>query len=447
MARASKVALSCLLRFFVQKPETRLSETLQKKAKREIASQPVWYFLMSLTLTSLLFGGCTRPVRPPVTPISDTQTPAASLTESPLETAKRASRNSPKSIDVQLALARAAGDKDPALAASALRKVLELDPKNDESYRILSAIYEKNDYLDRLMELMEARLKSVTSDIEPRLRLAALYSRIEADKESRRLLSEAAGLTRDDPLVVEAQAIYAYQFSKFQDGVKLLKDYLSRHPDSAPLLYRLSELHRAAGQFAEAETAIRIAIKLESSEPVYHRQLAHILITSRREGVLKEAENEAKQAILLKDKNTAEALYWQAMSLLKQKRIAETIAAFEAVAKIDVSYDRTAFQLGTLYSQNGKKSEGAELLKLYKSMESNRANLSTDVLSIRSHPERVENYRKLASIYRLTGDYGTAAALLRFNLRRYPKDRSLLRELRNCLSEAGRTTEAAQIIL
>ncbi len=385
--------------------------------------------------------GCDRRSPPVAAPIREPKGPSVSLSVEEAERLVRLSPNDPRS---QVALARAVRRIRPADSARALRTALRLDPGSEEAYRELASLYEEKGYTDRLLELLEARLRLRPDDLDALFRSSALYSLVDARAQAEAALVRAARVSSDDPRLMPARLIFEYQTGRFAEGIALAQQHLARRQNDHTVYYHLSELQRASEKFVDAEKSIRTAIQLKPNEPSYHRQLGHILATATDKTRMHEAEKEARRAIDLGDRGI-DARYWLAVTLDNQRRDKEAIAAYQEVAKEDVRYDKTAYRLGRLYQQNGRTEEGAKLLGLYGTMDKNRKLLGEAVERLRKHPEKPESYGRLAAIYQDADDPGTAVLLLRYALRRFPNDTSILSRLRKALLDAGRVTESTQI--
>ena len=360
----------------------------------------------------------------------------------PLADAEERVRRSPNDADGYVALARSLRAQDRPRAARSLRAALKRDPVSSAAFKDLCLLYEESGYTDRLLELLEDRLKRVPSDLESMLRAESIYTSIEALADARALVDKADKIAPENPHVAGARASFHYHTGHFDAGAAILRAAISTHPNDPSLFHQLSEMQRAAGHFTDAEASIRSSINLKQDSALYHRQLAHILITGNRKERLPEAEQEARHAIALGDSDV-DAKYWLALAFDIQKRRNDAIAAYEDVARIDLRYDRTAYRLGRLYQESDRLEEGRKLLALYAEMDRNRQKVADAVSNLRKNPDQAAAWFKLASIYRITEPPGQAVALLRYSLRRFPSDAHLKKELREALEESGRHTEAA----
>jgi cytochrome c-type biogenesis protein CcmH/NrfG len=409
-------------------------------SSRRPFSAGIGYVAAIVALTACTFGCGPHKPSPPVASAPNASPPAPSL-----EVAERILRQTPNDAHAQVVFARAARGTRPAEAARALRAALKLDPTSDEAFRELVSMLQENEYIDRLLEAQENRLKYVPNDVDTMLKAASNYLLIDARGEAQALLVRAAKTKPDDPRLMPALLTFDYQSGKFTEGIASAKQYLAGKPADHAVYYRLSEIQRASEKFADAEASVRAAIKLKQGDRNYHRQLGHILATLPDKSRMAEAEKEIRRAISLGDTGI-DARYWLAVTLDNQRRDKDAIAAYEDVAKEDVRYDKTAYRLGRLYQQNGKPAEGAKLLEMYADMEKNRKMLGEAVDRLRKHPDNAENYQRLAAIDTKAEDFGTAIAVVRHALKRFPKNALLKRQLHDSLIAAGRKTEAAKVL-
>ncbi len=328
-----------------------------------------------------------------------------------------------------------------ALAAKAFRAALKANPSDRKAFFGLAAMYETKGYLDRLIELCEQRLAAQPNDTETMLRLSGLYSRVEDKAAAAAIMARAERTAPEDSSVQAAAALAHYQFGEHVEAIASLKKFLAKHPDAHGIWYRLSEIQRVPRQFTESEKSIREAIRLAPKEPGYYRQLGHILAMGSDKSRMAEAEQAVRKARQMGDESL-DAAYWLAYTLDMQGKGPDAIAAYEAVEKDDVAYEKTAFRLGMLYQQSGKQAAGAKLLKLYKVMERNRVVLGEAITHLRKHPDQPSAYRKVARLYDEAGESGVGAAILRRALKRWPDDRRVGGDLQLMLWNSGRKTEA-----
>ena len=357
------------------------------------------------------------------------------------EAAWTAAKSRPADVNAKIALARAAWKEYPGIAMRALLDSLRIDPGSAQASTMLSTLYEEHGYTDRQIETLKARLKRCPNDLYALINAAPIELSLGRTSRAERMFARAIKLAPYDPAVVKAVTLFYYDQKETQRAIPILHTFLAKMPGASAFWDMLSESERSLGQYREAEDSIRRAIHLAPKNPAYHRQLAHILVTSGMAQRLAEAEREIRLALKLGDESI-DGQYWLAVILDHENRIPEAIAAYAAVAKRDASYESTAYRLGSLYEQTDRLAEGKRLLQLYGIMDRNRLNLNQAVSDVSRHANRPQSYSRLAGIYEEMGSYGLSIALLRQASARFPRDSAITRQLKAALLSAGRRTEA-----
>jgi cytochrome c-type biogenesis protein CcmH/NrfG len=237
----------------------------------------------------------------------------------------------------------------------------------------------------------------------------------------------------------------AYALLRSAEALELLGRAHALLPTDPNLAFRLSEAQRASGKYAEAEKTLREALKRVPDDSVLLRQLGHVLMTSEKKDRAPEAEAVLRKALSLQP-DDVEGLYWLAIALDAQgKPLPEVLAAWKAVAAVDVRFERTAYLLGRCLARANKKKEAEGMLGLNRLMEENRKRRGDAIEAMRQHPGDPTRRLALARLLREGEEYGSAIALLRRSLHDFPAHASVAQELRRTLSAAGRKTEAARV--
>lgn len=360
-----------------------------------------------------------------------------------IESLRQRVASNPSDAQGALELGRALATTQPAESARYLRQSLALDPAGD-AWRDLFDLYAERGYLDRQIELCEQRLKAVPDDIEAIVRLVPLLLSISDRAGAAQWLEKAARLAPDRPEVAESRANLEYASVRFAKAVEAYAPLVTGEKTSADQWNRYSELLRASGRYADAADAVRKAIAKEPGEGSHHRQLAHILATTEPKADFAAAEAAARKAADLGDKSL-DSRYWLAVAIDGQNRLEDAVAAFEEIAREDVSYEQAAFKLGRLYVRSRKVEKGRQLLKLHDTMEANERELRLARRNLRLRPDQLANHYKMATLAMRADDLPVAIAVLRRARQRFPDNRALKDALVKALEAAGRKTEAAAV--
>lgn len=353
--------------------------------------------------------------------------------------------NAPDDPKVLTDLGSALVEESPSEAAKLLRRALQRDPSTN-AWKSLSTLYETRGYLDRQLEVLDARYRYAPDDLDAIVALVRLYNVIGARSDAEVLLKKALNMAPKDPRVSDVAVLVYYRTLRFKPAITALNSQIETIQNQPPanqakIWLRLSELQRADEQWLPALASVKKAISLDVNNPEYYRQNAHILATQpdRKRDI--EGLTAADKAIALGD-NSIDIKYWHALLLEHTDRIDAAIGVYQDVAKEDVAYERTAFQLGQLLIKRGQIKEGKELLKVYDIANRNEKELNYAGKRLIQRPNEPANHIKLIQYSIVTQEYGRAIVLAKRAQQKFPLDKRFQPFLINALEAAGRVTEA-----
>lgn len=352
----------------------------------------------------------------------------------------------PDDSKILAALGSALVDQSASEAAKLLRRALQRDPSSD-AWKSLATLYETRGYIDRQLEVLDARYRYAPDDLDAIVALVRLYNAIGARSDAEVLLKKALNMAPQDSRVSDVAVLVYYRTLRFKPAITALNAQIETIQsqsavNQAKIWHRLSELQRADEQWLPALASVIKAISLDVNNPEYYRQNAHILATQpdRKRDV--EGLTAADKAIALGD-TSIDIKYWHAVLLEHTGRLDAAIGAYQEVATEDVAYERTAFQLGQLLIKRGQIKEGKELLKVYDVANRNEKELNYAGKRLIQRPNDPANHIKLIQYSIITQEYGRATVLVKRAQKKFPLDKRFQPFLINALEGAGRVTEAA----
>ncbi len=224
---------------------------------------------------------------------------------------ERVLKKKPEDVRAQFAYAKLLEDSNPALAEEHLRRVIALDPAQDEASFHLAAVLEARaagnaDALREPIELFRNYLEKHSDRVDVRVRLGEIFlaqkqyaaaaeqfekARAGGDRSlpvAKSLLN--AYLNEDDAARSEKQKSIpefapdsvAKSATKFNEkAVALVRELLSQDPRNAELHLLQGRLHMEKREYREAAGEFRQATALQPQSPDGYRNLASALFLLR----------------------------------------------------------------------------------------------------------------------------------------------------------------------
>jgi len=200
------------------------------------------------------------------------------------------------------------------------------------------------------------------------------------------------------------------------------RDLLATAPGDAAVLHLLGVLQHQRGRSDEGRALIDQAIALDGTNPVYHNNLASILLAG---GTFGDAEASARRALALVA-DYPDALVNLAAALQRQGRLDAAGDSYRAALRLRADDAGAWVQFGTLLAQQGRGDQAIEVFR--------------QALQLR--PDQVDALTHLGNALKAKGDAAGAAACYQRVLDLDPSNPAALNNFGNLLQGAGRLAEA-----
>jgi protein O-GlcNAc transferase len=200
------------------------------------------------------------------------------------------------------------------------------------------------------------------------------------------------------------------------------RDLLAAGPDDAAVLHLLGVLHHQRGRSDEGRSLIGRAIAIDGANPVYHNNLALILLA---QGAFGAAEASARRALALVAEYP-DALVNLGAALQRQGRLDEAGEPYRAALRLNADDGGAWFRFGTLLAQQGRGDQAIDVFR--------------QALSL--SPDHVDALTYLGNALKAKGDAVGAAACYQRALELDPSSPAALNNFGNLLQGAGLLAEA-----
>lgn len=167
-------------------------------------------------------------------------------------------------------------------------------------------------------------------------------------------------------LVQEARRLF-YNQGQPDAAIAKLEEARRADPRDPAAPYQLGLVLSFVGRKAEAETAFRAALALDSRNPRYHAWIGTLLL-ERGAQALPAALTALKQSVAL-DGNYAYGHYQLGRAYLNQNRAADAAPVLLRATTIDPMYREAWYSLGQCYQRLGKAPLAARALKRFRELD------------------------------------------------------------------------------
>jgi protein O-GlcNAc transferase len=218
------------------------------------------------------------------------------------------------------------------------------------------------------------------------------------------------------------KAIAWHGAGRYDEAEAAYRDLLAAQPDDAGALHLLGVLRHQRGRSGEGRDLIARAIALDGANPLYHNNLASVLLAERAFG---EAEASARRAVAL-TAGYPDALVNLGTALMRQGRLDEAGERYRDALRLRSDDAESWFLFGTLLALQDRMEQAIEVLR--------------QALSLR--PDHLEALIHLGNGLKGMGDGEGAAACYRQALARDPANPVALNNFGNLLQAMGQPAEA-----
>jgi tetratricopeptide (TPR) repeat protein len=276
-------------------------------------------------------------------------------------------------------------------AEAELQKVLSRQPDEVRVHFDLGLLAVSRQQWDKARGHLRRCLDSESTRHKARLQLAAICLRQGDQAGARSLRAEADRLPADrgwnDPFVREYQSRAIRKKSRFQhaeeleargrfvESAQVLRQLTEAYPDDDLPYLMLGKALTQAGQYAEAERALRRALKLAPEKVQAHHYLSLLMFNAaeaaERRGVegkahardlYAQAATEARAALARKpDYGVAHLTLGLALARLGKKE--EAVTALREAVRCTPEHGELHFRLGEMLAETGRTEEARARLK------------------------------------------------------------------------------------
>ena len=217
-------------------------------------------------------------------------------------------------------------------------------------------------------------------------------------------------------------AISWHGAGRYDEAEAVYRRLLSERPDDADALHLLGVLIHQRGRSDEGRALIGAAIALDGANPVYHNNLASVLLAL---GAVAEAETSALRALALAA-DYPDALVNLGMALVRLDRLDEAGERYRAALRLRPDDAESWCHFGKLLALQGRTDQAVEVYR--------------QALSLR--PRHADTLVNLGNALKSKGEWETAAACYGQALEIDPASAAALNNLGNLLQASGALAEA-----
>ena len=373
-----------------------------------------------------------------------------------------AQRLAPRSVDVQLDLARFySSQRDRASAEAAVDKALALDPRNVRALILKGDLVRSSQGLAKALPLFNQAVQIDPQNIQARLERAATLTDLQRHQEALADLQRVDKVAPDMPLSLYLQAVMKVRDRKFDEAESLMartKGMLGNFPPAMLLqgviAYERNNLQQAQSslrqltqiapnhalaqrlyamtlmRMGDAEGTIKAAAPLVEKSPKDGRLLALLASAYARKGEYDKAETYLQRAVEADPEQSA--LKTQlAMTRVAQGENTEALRDLDAVLKEDPT-SLQALMMSSLVKMRAGNFKDALL--------------SADRL-VKAHPNLAIGYNLRGAAFLGQSKIKEAESNFRAAIQKDPKYNEGRRNLAQVLMADGRTVEARRELM
>lgn len=240
------------------------------------------------------------------------------------------------------------------------------------------------------------------------------------------LLAVAVGACTPEETGEQMHAVPVLTAAYYQDALKATTEKIEKHPTNPDGYYQKARILEAMGNQNNAILSLKRAVKLDSSNSLYHKELARLFLLTAK---YQRAEESIQIAWQLGDR-TASTLGILTQVHAEQGSYAQAMNYLNKALETEPNNGRLIFQKGRLYLMQGDTTRAKSYL------EQNLTKLE----------EQPQLYETLSEIYRRERNYRKAISYLNRSIGQQPDNQDLLQQSIALMLEAGRP-DTARIVL
>jgi len=270
----------------------------------------------------------------------------------------------------------------------ALKKALELNPRNDRAYLELGRLYKDQGQFQQAEEYFKKALEFNSKNDEVYFKLGSLYRDQGQSQQAEEYFKKTLELKpRNDRAYLELGRLYRDQ-GQFQQAEEYFKKTLELKPRNDRVYLELGRLYRDQGQFQQAEEYFKKTLELN---PRNDRAYLELVWLYRDQGQFQQAEEYFKKTLELNPRN--DRAYLELGRLYKdQGQFQQAEEYFKKTLELNPKNDQAYVELGWVYLRQGQLSQAKECLEK----------------GLAFNPSNERLYGALAVIYEVTGQAARA---------------------------------------
>jgi tetratricopeptide (TPR) repeat protein len=284
-------------------------------------------------------------------------------------------------------------------AEKAYKKILDIDPANEDALTGLAIVYADLGDSKRAAELLE-RVTTKTPSVRTLMALAAQYEQLRDYALAAETLKKTLELAPGNTDAMKALAQNLLLAENVDEALKVYTELAAADKKDATAQLRLSQIYREKRDFDKARQAAKAALEIEPDS----------LETRYNEITLLEAEGKSAEATT-------------ALKNLLTSTAKKNYSAGERSNRI-VLLER----LGLMYRNNEQYTEAVETFRQVAELDPNLGGRTA---------------AQIADTYRIAKDYTKALEEANSATKKHPEDRVLRAVRASLLAETGKTDEAA----
>jgi len=314
----------------------------------------------------------------------------------------------PETIEAQALLASTyAKQRNYSSAVTAYQKVVELDPKRASVYLSLGDVYFRMQRWNEAAGALEKGVAIDSSNAQAFFQLGNAYEELrdfaKAADAYERFINLKPENTWTGYLRLGSSRMELQQYDL---AVAALQEAQKAQPKDTKVNYSLAMAHKKAGQYDQAEAALKGLAELNPADASNY--YSDIIKMYDEAGRNENAIEAARKVIELNPKSEM-AVYNLAIMFQKLKRYEEAIATFQQALTIKPDYDVAYYNIGSCYLNLKKYKESVEAFKNYVALVPDNADAWLQIgvcyMQLKDFESALEPLKKCVE---LRPDYGVA---------------------------------------
>lgn len=242
-----------------------------------------------------------------------------------------------------------AKQRDYSSAISTYKKIIELDAANDTAYYGLGDVYIKMMNWKEAIPALEKAVELNSDYKDAYFNIATAYQELKAfDKAAEAYKKFIASGPRQPFDAYNRLGLCQVELEQYDDAVVSFQEALKGIPDDVNIMYKLAQAYEKAGQLEQAEETY---YKLAELSPKDARIYFNTVITMYNGAKMPEKAAEAARKMIALNPNDPDALFNLGFMLVQMKKFEEAIEVLDRVIALTPEMEYAHLNKGfSLYS-------------------------------------------------------------------------------------------------